>query len=294
MGGPRCHNCLYSICDPELWLRWLWKGEPIVPRCANHPRWPGRLHDVPGIACRNYRPRPVLPRGDAVRLIPLGDGHYAYVDAADYEELSRYAWHLNGGYAVRHEKGKRIYMHREIMQAPQGMVVDHIDGNRANDCRFNLRVCTRAENQRNQRKRLGSQSQFKGVTYCKQHRKWLARCRGRGRTYRLGYFDNEVDAARAYDRKAVELFGEFARLNCPEEWPPERRAEAYAAAKAERKQAGRKEGKKTKTPKPRATGKPALAKAGGDKGRNGAKGERQQARTRRRTHRRADAENGKI
>ena len=85
MAGRYCDNCVYSLCDPEPWHRWLWMGEPIVPRCANHPQWPGQLHDVTGVPCWNYRPKPVLPAGDAVRMIPLGDGFYAYVDVADYE-----------------------------------------------------------------------------------------------------------------------------------------------------------------------------------------------------------------
>jgi hypothetical protein len=112
MAGPCCHNCVYSACDPDVWLRALWRGEPVVPRCANHPQWPGQLHDVPGVPCRNYRPKPVLPHGDSVRLIPLGDGFYAYVDAADYEEVSRHTWYLNNSYASRREKGRRIYLWR--------------------------------------------------------------------------------------------------------------------------------------------------------------------------------------
>lgn len=116
MAGPCCDNCVYSVCDPPLWRRLMWTGEPILPRCANHPRWPGQLCEVPGVASRNYRPKPVLPEGDNVRLIPLGDGH-------------------------------------------------------------------------------------------------------------------------------VECAGIYARVNFPKEWPPERRAEVYAAAKTEREKAGRKEGK---------------------------------------------------
>jgi len=186
------------------------------------------MHDVPGTACRNHRPKPVLPQGDAVRLIPLGDGFYAYVDAADYESLSRYVWHQNNGYASRREKGRRIYMHSQIMQPAKGMVVDHIDGNNANNCRFNLRLCTQAENLRNRRSRHGSSSRFKGVGYDEEHRKWFTRCRLEGQREWLGYFDDEIEAAHVYDRAAVEHFGEFARLNFPEEWPPERRAEIYA------------------------------------------------------------------
>ncbi len=248
MAAPRCYNCVYSCVDPERWLRCLCRGEPLMPRCANHPQWPGQMHDVPGTACRNYRTRPILPEGDAVRLIPLGDGYYAYVDAADYDWLSRYTWHLNNGYASRRAKGRRIYMHAQIMQPVKGMVVDHIDGNNANNCRFNLRLCTQAENLRNRRSRYGSSSRFKGVGYDQEHQKWFARCRLEGQREWLGYFDDEIEAAHVYDHAAVEYFGEFARLNFPEEWPPERRAEVYAqqeAAKRKGKKARRSEGKST-------------------------------------------------
>ena len=214
MSGPCCYNCVYSVCDPEDWRRSLWLGESIVPRCANHPQWPGRLHDVPGVPCRNYRPRPAIPEGD-VRMIPLGDGDYAYVDAADYDWLRRWNWHLDGGYAARQEKGSKIFMHRQIMQPPEEMVVHHRDDNKTNNCRRNLCVCTHTENTRSRRKDSGSFSVFKGVTYDKRRNKWEARCRYNGKSHLLGYFDVEVDAARAYDRAAVEWFGEFARLNLP-------------------------------------------------------------------------------
>jgi hypothetical protein len=220
MAGQCCDNCVYSICDPQLWRRLEWMGEPILPRCANHPQWPGRLHDVPGVPCRNYRPKPVLPEGDAVRLIPLGDGFYAYVDAADYDWLSQYTWRSQNGYAARDDKGKRVFMHRQIMQPPAHMVVDHFDANRANNCRSNLRVCTPAENQHNRRRRRDSRSRFKGVLFDKREGKWFASCRVAGKRLWRGFFDDEVEAARAYDEMAVELFGEFARLNFPEEWPP--------------------------------------------------------------------------
>ena len=63
MAERTCYNCVYCCCDPCLWLRLLWLGEPILPHCANHPQWPGQLHDVPGVPCRNYRPRPATAPG---------------------------------------------------------------------------------------------------------------------------------------------------------------------------------------------------------------------------------------
>jgi hypothetical protein len=69
---------------------------------------------------------------------------------------------------------------------------------------------------------------YKGVSCSKARHKWYAKCYYQGERIWLGYFDSEIEAARAYDRKAVELLGEFARLNFAREWPPERRAQVYA------------------------------------------------------------------
>jgi len=223
MSGPCCDNCVYCIADPEDWPRSLYLGESIVPKCANHPQWPGVVHDVPGVPCENYQPRPIPPADASVRLIPLSGGGYAWVDAADYEWLNQYHWRSLNGYPSRREKQREVLMHRQIMQPPADMVVDHIDGNRANACRSNLRICTRHENQFNLRKRRTGHSRFKGVTFHKPMGKWKAQYRFKGRLYHIGYFDDEVEAARAYDYAAVGVFGEFACVNFPREWPPDRR-----------------------------------------------------------------------
>ena len=228
MAGPNCHNCIYSVCDPELWLRLMSADEPILPRCANHPLWPAQLHEVPGVPCKNYRRKPIAPDGD-VRLIPLADGLYAYVDAADYEWLSQWDWHsASGGYPARRENGRTIFMHREIMPPPPNMVVDHQDGNKANNCRCNLRVCTPQENRCNAPRKSRGRCQFRGVYREKRRGRICSRIKCNGKYYWLGRFPTEVEAARAYDRAAVEAFGEFARPNFPEEWPPERRRELHA------------------------------------------------------------------
>ncbi len=228
MAERTCHNCVYCCHDPCLWLRLVDAGEPLLPRCANHPRWPGQLHDVPGVPCRHYRPRPNPPQGDGVRMIAMINGGYAYVDAADYEWLNRWKWHLVNGCAVRWDKGNQVFMHRQILPPPPGKVTDHGDGNKANNCRSNLRVCSQAENSRNRCKPNGASSAYKGVFYDRERHKWVAKCCCRSKPVWTGYFDTEEEAARAYDRQAVELFGEFARLNFPREWPPERRAQVYA------------------------------------------------------------------
>ena len=125
-------------------------------------------------------------------------------------------------------------MHREIMQPPKGMIVDHKSRNKLDNTRENLRNATHAENMRNKSKQHGVSSRFLGVSYCKKSRKWCACIWVEGRNLSLGFFTDEVEAARAYDRAAVEHFGEFARLNFPEEWP-DRRRRAVAKAKGKNK-----------------------------------------------------------
>jgi len=260
-----CHTCLYSYCSLRMRLNGMGPGcFPARPLCANHPDSPGHMREVfPGNVCRNYRPKPAEPAGD-IKRIPVGDGQYVLVDAADHEWLSRWTWHLTDGYAARWKGSKRIYMHREIARPPEGMIVDHINRNRMDNCRANLRVCTHQENMYNKAKRAGSCSRFKGVGYRKNRGQWFAEVRFEGKPIWLGFFDDEVEAARAYDRKAVEFFGEFAHLNFPEEWPPERRQKVYAdaqplrdalKAKAGKAKAEKGKGKKAKRPNATARGK---------------------------------------
>lgn len=165
MAERTCFNCVYAVCDPCLWLRWLDEGLSIVPQCGNHPQWPGQLHDVPGVPCRHYRPKPEPPQGDNVRMIALTNGGYAYVDAADYDWLNKYHWRLENGYAARYEKGKVVFMHRQILKPPKNKLVDHSDGNQINNCRTNIRPATRTQNRGNQRKCYGTASRFKGTYY---------------------------------------------------------------------------------------------------------------------------------
>jgi hypothetical protein len=136
-------------------------------------------------------------------------------------------------------------------------------------CLSGFVVGTRQENLRNAAKRRGTSSRFKGVSHRKDRDIWSAGIGISGEHKSLGCYDDEVEAARAYDRAAVEYFGEFARLNFPDEWPPERRQEVYAqrdAAKAEGEKAGGSGGKRRRT-KDRASRRDGTKKEGKKVGR---------------------------
>jgi len=155
-------------------------------------------------------------------LIPLTQGQFAIVDPEDYEHLTQHKWyaHQDGkkyyAYRTIPFTKKRIAMHRQIMHAPKGLIVDHIDGDSLNNRKSNLRPCTRAQNGYNRRPSHKSRSGYKGVYWHKHHGKWHVRITKYGKTFYLGSFSDPIEAARTYDRKAEELFGEFAYLNFPE------------------------------------------------------------------------------
>jgi hypothetical protein len=106
-------------------------------------------------------------------------------------------------------------MHRYIMKVPKGLVCDHINHNGLDNRKSNLRICTRQQNTYNQRSQKGGSSKYKGVDWNKRQKKWRARIYYKRKFYYLGYFDNEVDAAKSYDKKAKEFFKEFACPNFP-------------------------------------------------------------------------------
>jgi hypothetical protein len=223
-----CHLSLTAMlgpCSQCVCATGVWNGRREWRLCANYPGHEGELTHVSGtgivVDCRKFGPRyevAPVPAGEAVRYIPLGDGHAAIVDAADFAWLSRYRWRATGGqwcYPSACIGGRNVLMHRFIMNPPAGKVIDHANGNRWDNRRGNLRECTQAQNLQNQRKTRGT-SRFKGVFWHKGRRKWLAVIGHLGKYIRLGFFTEEIDAALAYDCKARELFGAFACLNFPE------------------------------------------------------------------------------
>ncbi len=224
-----CHHCVYCISAGILWLQTFMSGFPVTGLCANHAATPGQVRPIPCKPCRNFRAKPFRaappdPPNDKIRYIPLTRGLHAIVDAEDYEGLSKYKWQVqpsaNHGtwYAKRCCRGRLILMHREIMKAPKGKFVDHINGNGLDNRRCNLRLCDPRQNSCNRSKQRGARNRFIGVQPCGKHT-YQAVVMHKGKTYRAGTFDDEVEAAKARDRLALELHGQFARLNFPPEEP---------------------------------------------------------------------------
>lgn len=152
-----------------------------------------------------------------MKEIPLTRGAVAIVDNDDFEYLNQFRWYLNSeGYAVRDKRsgGKRtrIRMHREIIKTPDGMDTDHINNNRLDNRKENLRTCSRAENICNSLIRKDNTSGYKGVSYFKPAKKWKMQITMNGKSI-CKYFDNPKDAAIAYNDAATKYFGKFANLN---------------------------------------------------------------------------------
>tara|TARA_R110001583_G_C5453918_1_gene391184 strand:+ start:64 stop:663 length:600 start_codon:yes stop_codon:yes gene_type:complete len=178
---------------------------------------------------------------------------FALIDEEDYEkvvEAIKYKngkpgkWYANnvnpkyGDYTYAFDGPRRKSIHRIVMGNPEGMDIDHINGDRLDNRKENLRVCTRSQNSQNKKLRSNSKSGFKGVRHRPEHKKkYTSKKTGetyvivsknkkpyqayirppQSRSIKLGCYATAEEAARVYDKKAIELFGEFAYLNFPEE-----------------------------------------------------------------------------
>ena len=153
--------------------------------------------------------------------IYLTQGKVALIDSEDYPELNQYKWFaqkdLHTYYAARKSKWikgskkdlrSKISMHRVIINAPKGVMVDHINGNGLDNRKSNLRVCTPRQNQQNLVHIKKKSSRFTGVMWNKVNKKWQANITIKNKIKYLGLYDDEREAAKAYERTCRELFGE--------------------------------------------------------------------------------------
>ena len=150
--------------------------------------------------------------------IPLTKGRFAIIDQDDFELVSKYNWHVfaQKGYAgtdlPRKDGKKKLLMHRLIMNPPDKMEIDHINGNVLDNRKKNLRICTHQQNCSNHR----GYKKLKGVGKVKDRplkKPYYASIMVNYKRIHLGYFATEIEAAKAYNKGATKYFGEFAKLN---------------------------------------------------------------------------------
>lgn len=211
-------TCTIDNCDKPLrtsksvwcnmhYTRWWRHGDPL----AIAPRTPRRHGATDPAHVRRFETHCEL-------RITQRDGsvHAVLYDAEDATLVESYRWHVSESnsvpglfYARATADRRNIAMHVLLMDRP---LVDHINHNGLDNRRGNLRLATKGQNAANSiRRTRGKDSMFRGVGWRAHASKWVARLADR----HLGYFETEVDAAKAYDAAATEMFGEFATLNFP-------------------------------------------------------------------------------
>lgn len=140
------------------------------------------------------------------------------LDPEDAHVLARGNWYVTcSGYVRRDFKvdGRKLYelLHRVVLNAPEGAFVDHINGDKQDNRKSNLRLCSAGQNNMNRGPSKTNQSGFKGVWYDPRRKKYRATIRANKKKHCLGSFDVAEEAADAYNKAALAYHGEFARLN---------------------------------------------------------------------------------
>lgn len=160
------------------------------------------------------------------KLIPLTQGKFAIVDNEDFKRLSTYkwqvkldkhVWYARAFSAMKDGKREWLSMHRIILGLTKGdkQQSDHINHNGLDNRRCNLRICTCGQNLQNQRPQIKNKtSKYKGVSWRRDRKFWTAKIQLNKKRISAGNYQSEIDAAKAYNQKAMELFGDFACLNC--------------------------------------------------------------------------------
>jgi len=222
-GRQICHTKCFRIFTFLYLIFDLEKGVFMTIIHIRIPNWLDRFFTFPLLVFR------LLRYGYTFRRIYLSEDAWTILDWQDYYRFGRFKWEITGNdnkfYAVRSvrvgsSRTTTVRLHRLIMNAPQNLVVDHINGDSLDNRRANLRLATQTQNLYNRKKKENTSSQFIGSFFNKSHRYWCSQIKVNGKSIWLGSFDSEIAAARAYDKAALEYHKEFARLNFPEAATP--------------------------------------------------------------------------
>ena len=143
-----------------------------------------------------------------MKTIPLTRGRVALVSDEDYTKLSAHSWHFDGRYASGYMDGRKVRMHRVIANTPNSMQTDHINGDKLDNRRDNLVVCTRSENIHNKPASRINTSGYRGVCWDKERGRWMAYVSFRGKRKTLGRFTDIMEAAKAYNDALDRYFPE--------------------------------------------------------------------------------------
>lgn len=153
-----------------------------------------------------------------MKKLELSNGMICLVDNEDYFNLITKRWHYCKGYAIttinNSNVKKTIRMHRFLLDVHnKDLTVDHINHDKLDNRKSNLRTCTINQNHSNRRKRRSCLSQYKGVTLDRRNYRWISKIKKNGKSIFLGSYLLEIEAAEAYNNKAIEIFGQYALLN---------------------------------------------------------------------------------
>lgn len=158
-----------------------------------------------------------------MKKILLTQGQIALVDDEDFDFINQWKWYYekknrnNTGYAIRtvkiNGKRKRLYMHRVLLKAPDGMEVDHKNMNGIDNRKENIRVCTCLENKRHYSVRRDNRTGIKGVSWDKRRQKYRVQISIKGKRLWLGTYNSLSDATTIYNEAARQYYKEFAYLN---------------------------------------------------------------------------------
>ena len=139
-----------------------------------------------------------------MKRIQLTQGKYTIVDNEDFEYLNQFNWHFDGFYAGRNirvnNNKTRIRMHREVAKTPKGYVTDHLNGDKLDNRKGNLKICTQSENQKRMKKFTTNKTGVSGVHWDKSRQKFLASKCFNGKRTNIGRFDSLIKAKKAYEK----------------------------------------------------------------------------------------------